>query len=107
MAVNDKTFRWDYHAAGNLILRSDDMADFVESQAARMTRATGMEYKPEVKMGKNRVRAIGRGKMDGETVKRSKKHKNEKMERDPETGWPICPTHGDAHAWCRHLKGRK
>lgn len=106
MAVNDKRFRWDYAAAGKLLLKSGEMAEFVEEQAQRMTRATGMEYKPEVKMGKKRVRAMARGTMDGETVKRSKRHKKEKMERDPESGWPICPKHGEAHAWCKHLKGR-
>lgn len=104
MAVNDKRFRWDYHAAGKLVMRSEEMAELVEEQAARMTRATGMEYRADVKVRGDRVSAIARGTVDGKTVK-VKKRKT--MDRDPETGWPICPKCGEAHPWCKHLKGRK
>lgn len=50
-------FKWDYKAAGDLLLRSKEMADFCESEAAKMTQATGMDYEPDVYFGKSRVNA--------------------------------------------------
>lgn len=40
-----KAFEWDYKAAGELLLRSEEIAQVCEEAAARMTRATGMNYK--------------------------------------------------------------
>lgn len=40
-----KDFEWDYKAAGDLMLRSEEIAAVCEQAAARMTRATGMTYK--------------------------------------------------------------
>ena len=40
-----KDFEWDYKAAGELMLRSKEIAQVCEEAAARMTRATGMNYK--------------------------------------------------------------
>ena len=64
--VNSKTFQWDYHAAEELIMKSEEMAQFCEEQAARMTRATGMEYHPDVFRGKTRVNAGGYDEMSHE-----------------------------------------
>lgn len=55
--MGKKSFEWDYAAAGNLMLRSKEIADICEAEAARMTRATGMEYIPDVRMGSQRVSA--------------------------------------------------
>lgn len=57
MAKND--FEWDYAAAGDLMLRSSEISAICEAEAARMTRATGVEYVPDVHMGTTRVRAGG------------------------------------------------
>lgn len=54
-----KTFEWDYAAAGNLLLKSDEIAAVCENEAAKMTRATGMEYISDVRVGKTRVIAGG------------------------------------------------
>lgn len=54
-----KDFEWDYTAAGNLMLRSSEISSVCESEAARMTRATGVNYVPDVQMGRTRVRAGG------------------------------------------------
>lgn len=42
------------------LLKSDEIADICEEQAARMTRATGMNYVADVHIGKTRVNAGGR-----------------------------------------------
>lgn len=42
------------------LLKSDEIADICEEQAARMTRATGMNYVADVHIGKTRVNARGR-----------------------------------------------
>lgn len=55
----DKRFDWDYKAAGNLMLKSVEIAEICEKEAAKMTRATGIEYVPDVRVGKNRVKAAG------------------------------------------------
>jgi hypothetical protein len=39
-----KDFVWDYKAAGDLLLRSEEIATACEEAAARLTRARGMEY---------------------------------------------------------------
>lgn len=41
-------FEWDYQAAGDLMLRSAEIADICLSEAERMTRATGVEYTPMI-----------------------------------------------------------
>lgn len=40
-----KNFVWDYKAAGELLLKSPEIAKACEDAAAKMTRATEMEYK--------------------------------------------------------------
>lgn len=57
-----KNFEWDYQAAGDLMLRSPEIAEICEKEAERMTRATGMPYHSDVKVGKTRVNARGRTK---------------------------------------------
>lgn len=52
-----KNFEWDYGAAGDLMLRSQEIADVCEREAARMTRAAGVEYVSDVYVGKTRVNA--------------------------------------------------
>ena len=54
-----KSFEWDYGAAGDLMLRSAEIASICEAKAAQMTRATGMEYRPDVHIGPTRVNAGG------------------------------------------------
>lgn len=39
-----KNFVWDYQAAGDLMLRSEEIAEECEAAAAKMTRATGVDY---------------------------------------------------------------
>lgn len=41
------------------LLKSAEIADICEAQAARMTRATGMKYEADVHIGKTRVNARG------------------------------------------------
>lgn len=40
-----KKFEWDYKAAGELLLKSEEIANACEEAAAKMTRATGVTYK--------------------------------------------------------------
>lgn len=61
-----KDFEWDYAAAGELLLKSDEIASVCEEEAARMTRATGVEYIPDIQMCKQRVRAGGYDQMSSE-----------------------------------------
>lgn len=61
-----KDFEWDYKAAGDLLLRSDEIAKACEEAAARMTRATGMEYKFETGQTSQRVIVEGRGGSEDE-----------------------------------------
>lgn len=63
-------FEWDYDAAGDLMLRSDAIAEVCEAEAARMTRATGVEYIPDVRMGKQRVIASAHTDAGSEIAKR-------------------------------------
>ena len=44
------------------LLKSDGIAAVCEAQAARMTRATGVDYVPDVYVGRNRVNASARKK---------------------------------------------
>lgn len=46
------------------LLKSSEIANICEAQAARMTRATGVEYVADVYVGKNRVNAGARLKED-------------------------------------------
>ena len=71
-------FEWDYKAAGDLFLKSEEIARVCEAEAARMTQATGVEYVPDVRVGTQRVRAkIGGSK-----------------------GTRICPKCGQRHPNC-------
>ncbi len=63
-------FEWDYKAAGDLMLRSQEIAEVCEAEAERMTRATGVEYIPDVRMGSQRVIASARTDADSEVAKR-------------------------------------
>lgn len=64
------------------LLKSPEMASVCGEEAARRTRATGMEYVPDIYIGVNRVRA---GAYD----------KNEAGENAP-----LCPKCGRAHPNC-------
>ncbi len=55
-----KDFEWHYDTAGEVFLRSAEIAQVCEAAAARMTRATGMEYKFET--GKTSQRVIVEGR---------------------------------------------
>lgn len=46
------------------LLKSSKIANVCEAQAARMTRATGVEYVADVYVGKNRVNAAAKLKGD-------------------------------------------
>jgi hypothetical protein len=59
-------FEWDYQAAGDLMLRSPEIAEVCEKEAERMTRATGIQYKSDVVYGKTRVNAAGYQSTGGE-----------------------------------------
>lgn len=50
-------FVWDYEAAGDLMLRSSEIAGICEAEAEKMTRAAGVPYKSDVRMGRSRVNA--------------------------------------------------
>lgn len=41
------------------LLKSSEIANVCENEAARMTRATGVEYVPDVHFGRTRVNAGG------------------------------------------------
>lgn len=41
------------------LLKSEELAEVCEREAERMTRATGMEYKSDVRVGRYRVRVGG------------------------------------------------
>lgn len=78
-------FVWDYTAAGDIMLRSPEIAAVCEAEAEKMTRATGVEYVSDVRMGNQRV-----------IVKALKKvKKKEKKER-----WALCPKCGKYHPKC-------
>lgn len=50
-------FVWDYEAAGDLLLRSQAIAGVCEAEAEKMTRASGVRYEADVRMGRSRVNA--------------------------------------------------
>jgi hypothetical protein len=76
-----KNFEWHYEAASEAFLKSEGITDFCEEQAKRMTRATGMPYKADVRRGKKRVRAMARGQVDGDVIKKSKKFRDKQKGR--------------------------
>lgn len=78
-----KDFEWDYSAAGNLMLRSSEISAICESEAARLTRATGVNYVPDVQMGRTRVRAGGFQKASEADMQRA-----------------VCPKCGEWHPRC-------
>lgn len=55
---------WDYEAAGDLMLRSSEIAGVCEAAAEKMTRAAGVDYVADVRMGRTRVNAGGRERAD-------------------------------------------
>ena len=59
-------FEWDYESAGELLLRSPEIAAICEEESERMTRATGVEYKSKVLVGSQRVRTFGYDQMSTE-----------------------------------------
>lgn len=63
-------FEWDYDTAGDLMLRSDAIAAVCEAEAERMTRATGVQYVSNVRMGSQRVIASARTAADSEIAKK-------------------------------------
>lgn len=66
-------FEWNYEAAGDMMLRSQEIARVCESVAEKMTRATGVEYKADVYMGRKRVNAAARKKGAKKKEKRKSK----------------------------------
>lgn len=48
------------------LLKSPEVAGFCEKQAERLTRATGVEYTPDVHIGRNRANAGGYDATDDE-----------------------------------------
>lgn len=60
----DKEFVWDYKAAGDLMLRSPEIAKVCEAKAAEMTRAAGVPYVADVYVGSQRVYATGKQQKD-------------------------------------------
>lgn len=73
-------FEWDYAAAGDIMLRSKEIADVCDAEAERMTRATGVKYVSDVRMGSQRVIASAHTAADSEITKK------ETGGRDPRTG---------------------
>lgn len=81
----ETVFEWDYDAAGDLMLRSDAIAAVCKAEAEKMTRATGVEYIPYVRMGSQRVIVKALKKAEGK----------EKGKR-----WKLCPKCGKYHPNC-------
>lgn len=52
-------FVWNYEAAGDIMLRSQKIAEVCEAEAEKMTRAAGIQYVADVRLGQTRVNAIG------------------------------------------------
>lgn len=57
-------FEWNYEAAGDIMLRSQEIASVCEAQAEKMTRSAGVEYRADVYMGRHRVNAAARESAD-------------------------------------------
>ena len=66
-------FEWDYEAAGDLMLRSEEIANVCEAQAEKMTRAAGVKYVADVHLGKTRVNARGVGSASEYKVEKKQK----------------------------------
>lgn len=66
------------------LLKSDEIAEICEQQAERLTRATGMRYVSDVRVGKTRVNARGYQKQSG-----------------PDGSDDVCPKCGRSHPNCR------
>ncbi len=79
-----KNFIWDYKAAGDLMLRSNEIAEICEEEAEKMTRATGMDYTTDIHVGKKRVNAAGRKKAEKDSEKTD-----------------VCPKCGSWHPNCK------
>lgn len=60
-----KNFVWDYKAAGDLMLRSEEIAKVCEDAAAKMTRVTGMDYYFQTGRTSQRI-IVERGETDDE-----------------------------------------
>lgn len=65
------------------LLKSSEMASVCEAEASRMTRATGMKYVPDVRVGKTRVVAAGHRKLTDKDKKEN-----------------VCPKCGEWHPNC-------
>lgn len=61
------------------LLQSDEMAAIVEGHAERLTRATGVPYEPNVRVGKTRVSARGFQKLQKERGRQKLKRKGGKQ----------------------------
>lgn len=59
-------FEWDYNSAGELLLRSPEIATICEEEAKKMTQATGVAYESKIRVGSQRVRAYGCDQMSKE-----------------------------------------
>ena len=59
-----KNFVWDYQAAGDLMLRSEEIQEICEDAAANMTRVTGMTYIFQTGRTSQRVIVEGGGTED-------------------------------------------
>ena len=58
-----KNFKWDYKAAREILLKSEEITAVCEREAEKRTRATGVDYVADVYMGTTRVNAGGYGKV--------------------------------------------
>lgn len=57
-------FVWNYAAAGDLMLRSQAIADVCAAEAEKMTRAAGVRYRANVHQGRTRVNAGARHRVE-------------------------------------------
>ena len=67
------------HSAIVALMKSDEIADVCEKEARRMTQAVGIDYKPDIYVGRSRTNAGGYEK----------------------GRWKICPKCGEAHPNCK------
>ena len=74
-------FEWDYEAAGDLMLRSEEIANVCEAQAEKMSRAAGVRYVADVRIGK--IRANAKGMCRASKYKTKKKRKTGKRRLQP------------------------
>lgn len=70
---------WDYAAAGDLMLRSQAIADFCDAEAEKRTHATGMDYVSNIRVGSQRVRAGAYDAVSSDSTE------------------SVCPKCGEAH----------